>query len=50
MTLVVTEITDKRVIGFSKERFDKTGKKETMSLEFTTIMNPHYNKNLQIIK
>lgn len=49
MTLVVTEITDKKIIGFAKERFDKTGKKEIIALCYATITNPHYNKNLKIV-
>ena len=49
MTLIVQEITDKRIKGYSKEQFIKHGKKVELSLEYSTIMNPHYNKNLSIV-
>lgn len=47
MTLVVTRI-DKRIYGYSKEYFQKTGNKREIILNFETIMNPHYNKDLSI--
>jgi len=49
MTLVVTKIGKKRVYGYSEEYFLKTGQQREITLEFSTITNPHYNKNLLII-
>jgi hypothetical protein len=46
--LVVTSITEKRVYGYSKYNFEKYGKKTEMSLEYSTITNPHYNKGLSL--
>jgi len=48
MTLVVTKIGEKRIYGYSDEYFSKTGEKREITLEFSTIMNPHYNKDLSI--
>ena len=49
-TMVVTSITEKRIYGYDKKRFDLKGKKEEISLEYETIMNPHYNKDMKIAK
>lgn len=48
MTLVVTKIGEKRFYGYSKEYFQKTGIEREITLEFATIMNHHYNKDLVI--
>lgn len=49
MVLIVTKISDKYITGYSKEQFEKTGKNVVLILNYSTIMNPHYNKNLSII-
>ena len=48
-TLVVTKITAKRVYGYDKKWFDKSGKKSEAAMDFSTLLNPHYNKNIKVI-
>lgn len=53
-TMVVTHVIKKcrypRFIGYSKEQFEKTGKKHEISVFFSTLTNPHYGDRIQIIK
>jgi hypothetical protein len=48
-TMVVTKITKKRVYGYDKRNFDKRGKKSEVSMCWDILLNPHYNKDIQII-
>ena len=44
----VTEVTDKGFKGLSVYCLEKFGKEQEISLDFSTIANSHYNKNLRI--
>lgn len=49
--IMIVERTDsKRVYGYDKRNFDKRGKKSTISMSWETLLNPHYNKEIKIIK
>jgi hypothetical protein len=47
--MIVTAITDKYIKGISEYAQKKFGKESEMILEYTTLLNPHYNKSLQIL-
>jgi len=47
--MIVTAITDKWIKGISEYAWKKFGKESEMLLEYTTLLNPHYSKNLQIL-
>ena len=49
MTMRVTEVTQKGVKGYDEKYFQKKGKKAEMIFSYETLLNPHYNKTLQII-
>jgi hypothetical protein len=47
--MIVTAITDKYIKGISEYAWKKFGKESELILEYTTLLNPHYNKSLQIL-
>jgi hypothetical protein len=49
MIMIVTEIKENEFKGISEYVKLKNGKDEPMSLRFEMLLNPHYNKNIEII-
>ena len=48
--LVVTKLTKHGFLGYSEYKYEKFGKKdESVYLSYETLMNPHYNKNLEVL-
>ena len=48
--MVVTKILKNSFVGYSEYCYEKfTKKKETMSLIFSTIKNPHYSKYIKLM-
>lgn len=48
--LVVTKLTKHGFCGYSEYKYKLTGKKsESVYLSFETLMNPHYNKNIEVL-
>lgn len=47
--LIVTAITDKAIRGISEYAWKKYGKESELILSYSTLLNPHYSKSLQIL-
>lgn len=48
LTMRVTEIKNDTIIGHDEVRYIKTGKKSELRMTLSTLMNPHYNKDIRI--
>ena len=48
-TMIITKFTENHIVGISEYCLNKFGKEVELLLSYSTLFNPHYNKNIKVL-